>query len=276
MRRLLILAIFFQAIFLTCSIFSMQQEELPNESNNSALHGVTLIRNPEKPNEIAITLSPEIYESANALTERINSEFGPFAIEAFREHLFFVPSAFTTQESQDWYVETLISLTSAYGFDRLANPELMSKLNFEISSPFIFNPFIDILKEIYSCETRANEVERLFSFCDTFMNSSEIKTKLTSITSSEASDDGAFPAYFKEEAQGKNRIGSLKNLMIATDIGFSLKYKSNIEAGKDSFMAVRLSKLRTSVTCIAYLLEKLNASQTIALRDQYLNNFLES
>lgn len=276
MKKFFLLGIFFQAISLTCSIFSMEQEELSNQSNAS-VHGVTLSKNPENPNEIWIRLSPEMPTLIDALFARINSKFGVFVTETFREHLFFVPEVFTTQESQDWYVETLINLTRAYGFDRLVNSELMQKLNMNTLPTIIFNPFITILNEIYTCESRVNEVERLFLFCDAFMKGSEIETKLTSITSSEEGDNTAISAFCEEKALEKNRIGSLKNLMIVTDIGFKyLGYKNLTEAEATNPFAVRLSKIRTSIIGISSLLEKIEALQTIALRNQYLGNFPES
>lgn len=274
MRKFFLLGIFFQAISLTCSIFSMEQEE--HESNTPVSHGVTLSQNPENPNEIQIT-SPEMYASTKALFERIDSQFDSFVTQTFREHLFFLPEVFTTQESQDWYVETLINLTRAYGFDRLVNPVLMSKLNMNTLLAIIFNPFITILNEIYTSESRVNEVDRLFSFCDTFMNSTEIKDKLASITSSEEDKNTTFSAFYEEKAQKNNRIGSIKNLMIVTDIGFKyLGYKNLAEAEAVNPFAVRLSKIRTRVISISCLIDKLSTLQTITLRNQYLNDFPES
>lgn len=275
MRKFFLLGIFFQAISLTCSIFSMEQEA--HESNTPVSHGVTVSQNPENPNEIQITLSPEMYASTKALFERIDSQLGSFVTETFREHLFFIPEAFTTQESQDWYVETLIDLTRAYGFDRLVNPMLMQKLNIDTSSTIIFNPFITILNEIYTSESRADEVEGLFSFCDAFMKGPEIMTRLASVTSSEEDNNTTICAFHETKAQEKNRIGSLKNLMITTDIGFKyLGYKNLAEADTANPFAVRLSKIKTSVISISWLLEKLSALQTITLRNQYLNDFPES
>ncbi len=277
MRRFFLLGIFFQAISLTCSIFSMEQEELPNENNASVSHGVTLSKDPENPNKIEITLTPEMYESANALIERIDSQLGSFVIQTFREHLFFIPEVFTTQESQDWYVKTLIDLTRAYGFDRLVNPVLMQELNMDTSSTIIFNPFITILNEIYSCELSAAEVDKLFLFCDAFMKGPEIMTRLASVTNSNEEKNTTFPAFHQIKAQERNRIGSLKNLMITTDIGFKyLGYKNLAEADTANPFAVRLSKIKTSVISISWLLEKLSTLQTIALRNQYLNDFPES
>lgn len=275
MRRFFLLGIFFQAISLTCSIFSMEQEE--HESNASVSRGVTSSKDPENPNKIEITLTPEMYESANALIERIDSQLGSFVIQTFREHLFFIPEAFTTQESQDWYVKTLIDLTRAYGFDRLVNPVLMQELNMDTSSTIIFNPFITILNEIYTSELRADEVERLFSFCDAFMKGPEIMTRLASVTSSEEDNNTTICAFHEKKAQEKNRIGSLKNLMITTDIGFKyLGYKNLAEADTANPFAVRLSKIKTSVISISWLLEKLSTLQTITLRNQYLNALPES
>ncbi len=276
MRNFFLLGIFFQAISLTCSIFSMGQEGFSNQ-RNASVHGVTLSKNPENPNEIQITLSPEMYTSTKALIERINSQFGSFVTQIFREHLFFIPEVFTTQDSQDWYVKTLIDLTRAYGFDRLVNPVLMQKLNMDTSSTIIFNPFITILNEIYTSELRTDEVERLFYFCDAFMKGPEIMTTLASVTSSEEEKNTTFRAFHETKAQERNRIGSLKNLMIATDIGFKyLGYENLAEADTANPFAVCLSKIKTSVISISWLLEKLSTLQTITLRNQYLNDFPES
>ncbi len=275
MKKFFLLGIFFQAISLTCSIFSMEQEELSNQSNAS-VHGVTLSKNPENPNEIWIRLSPEMPTLINPLFARINSKFGVFVTETFREHLFFVPEVFTTQESQDWYVETLINLTRAYGFDRLVNSELMPKLNMNTLPTIIFNPFITILNEIYTCESRVNEVERLFLFCDAFMKGSEIETKLTSITSSEEGDNTAISAFCEEKAREKNRIGSLKNLMIVTDIGFKyLGYSNPAEAQMNTHFAVLKTKIKESVTRITSLLNELSNRKTIEQRNQYFTSLSE-
>lgn len=253
----------------------MEEEQLPNESNTPVSHGVTLSGDPENPNEIEITMTPEMYESASALIERINSQLGSLVTQTFREHLFFVPEMFTTEESQDWYVRTLVDLTKAYGFDRLVNPVLMQKLNMDTPSTIIFNPFITILNEIYTSESRADEAERLFIFCDT-INILGIEAELNSTTNSEKKDDMTFAAFLEEKAQEKNRIGALKNLMIVTDIGFRDLNQDPIVAQDTTPFAIRLSKIEKSIVRISSLFKKLKTLQTIAQRNQYLNDLSES
>ncbi len=272
MRKFLLLAIFFQAVFLFSTIFSMEQQELTNENSDiSTSHSVTLNKNPRNPNEIEIILTPEMHESVKTLMERIASQFGPFVTQTFREHLFFIPEAFSTLESQDWYIENLINLTKAYGFDRVADPILMQTLNLNASPSVILNPLINILKEIYTSESSASEIEKLFLFCDT-INISAIKAELSSTTDREENKNMTFAAFYEENAQEKMRIGSFKNLMIATDIGFSSSGKDPIEAQRTTIFAVRSSEIKKSIVRISSLLEKLNDLQTITQRDSYLQN----
>ena len=221
-----------------------------------------------------------MYTSTKALIERINSQFGSFVTQIFREHLFFIPEVFTTQDSQDWYVKTLIDLTRAYGFDRLVNPVLMQKLNMDTSSTIIFNPFITILNEIYTSELRADEVERLFSFCDKFMSDTESSVNSTNPETSAEKDsiDSFFNAFVSKNGTetNKNRIGSFRNLMIVSDLSFrDLGHSDPQKAQIESRIAVSSSRIKKSLARITLLLNELSTQKTIEQRNQYLTSFSE-